>query len=705
MGGFWMDKETQEQLNLCLSRISVILSFGAHVALALCAEVRRSEDYSVRRGLVWLAYQLTDLAPKAALGQLYLDNSSSEQVLFAFWVPFLLLHLGLADNISAYSLEDNKLSIRKIAELFLQLLAAGYGAYKQKFMSSDGVLCSAFVIMLLLGFCKCAERQLALWLGGFARLRSSYKDKEARRFSTPGQIGMAELDDDYALLDAHGLLGISMAAFADYSVKLFEEDIEGYYPLKHPKPRPYSHWDDVVKVVEMELSLMYDMMYTKAAVIHTWRGYIIRLLSPPLTATALLLFHFHSKAGQKEVDINITYMLLIGTFLLDVRWLLRSLVSTWTYAFLQGTQCNLLKKTICCRREIWYGLRRFVFSLDPSRLSISSSGCLKLNKQITSHRMWSRTIGQHNLFHECTCGTPSKKIGWEDSPKGEPGIKSILQVICKDILQEIPGPSASPWPADYPYKWRRKFSDERLFGPEFDELVLTWQIATDIFFLCAPGSDESPEYKKIKAKIKMISNYLMFLVTKRPKMLPGLKLGSHYEDIKNALKSIWEKVDRSDLSGCRGRQEKLAEDLLHKEDMRQDHIYHKSTMLSEGTCYANVLKMLIVPQQTCYTTWFRICSQARMKEEYQRRLILLVPEFKDCALEELRPMVGWPLERMLTIILKSWVRLLIFASIRCSRDSHAEQLSCGGELTTVIWLLAEHSELVGYENPIRDYVN
>jgi hypothetical protein len=46
---------------------------------------------------------------------------------------------------------------------------------------------------------------------------------------------------------------------------------------------------------------------------------------------------------------------------------------------------------------------------------------------------------------------------------------------------------------------------------------------------------------------------------------------------------------------------------------------------------------------------------------------------------------------MLERILDAWVTLLIYASIRCSRDSHAKQLSRGGELTTIVWILAEHA--------------
>lgn len=140
-----------------------------------------------------------------------------------------------------------------------------------------------------------------------------------KQFSSKGKA--RKQDNGNTLLDAHGLLGVTMGAFADYQV-----DRRRYVPS-------HSGWKDVSKVVEMEASLMY-MLYTKASVIHTWGGYIIRLVSPPATAMALYLFHSKDSQAMDSANQTITYTLLAGTLLLDVRWLLRALGSTWTYAFL-----------------------------------------------------------------------------------------------------------------------------------------------------------------------------------------------------------------------------------------------------------------------------------------------------------------------------------------------------------------------------------
>jgi hypothetical protein len=78
---------------------------------------------------------------------------------------------------------------------------------------------------------------------------------------------------------------ICKGAFADYSV---DED-----PLKRRTnaKTPFSYGlENMCKVVEMELSLMYDVLYTKATVIHTWVGYSIRVASLTASATVTLLF-------------------------------------------------------------------------------------------------------------------------------------------------------------------------------------------------------------------------------------------------------------------------------------------------------------------------------------------------------------------------------------------------------------------------------
>jgi hypothetical protein len=96
---------------------------------------------------------------------------------------------------------------------------------------------------------------------------------------------------------------------------------------------------------------MYDILYTKAPVIHTWGGYLLRVASPTTTATVTMLFLLDNKHGQRRADAIITYTLLVTTFLLDLCWLLRAAASTWTYAFFKARpSCWLYHELLCSRR-------------------------------------------------------------------------------------------------------------------------------------------------------------------------------------------------------------------------------------------------------------------------------------------------------------------------------------------------------------------
>lgn len=54
----------------------------------------------------------------------------------------------------------------------------------------------------------------------------------------------------------------------------------------------------------------------------------------------------------------------------------------------------------------------------------------------------------------------------------------------------------------------------------------------------------------------------------------------------------------------------------------------------------------------------------------------------------------YQMPKEVTDIIFRGVRLLINVSIRCTRNSHAKQLARGGELTTIVWILAEHARIL-----------
>lgn len=80
---------------------------------------------------------------------------------------------------------------------------------------------------------------------------------------------------------------------------------------------------------------------------------------------------------------------------------------------------------------------------------------------------------------------------------------------------------------------QRELEDADLnFSPACQESILIWHIAMDVFLLCS--HQYSSLSKEVQA-IKLLSDYMVFLVAERPNMVPGLKLRSLYVAVGYAL--------------------------------------------------------------------------------------------------------------------------------------------------------------------------
>lgn len=130
------------------------------------------------------------------------------------------------------------------------------------------------------------------------------------------------------------------------------------------------------RVVEMQLSLMHDIFYTKRFLIHSnWYLSFIHMISTAATATALVLFHRvaavwgEDKKGYDSMDVAVTYVLLVGAVIVETLSFLRATFSSWIYA------CN------------FWRVHQLVFSV---RLLVHASDWRP--------RYWSASLGQHNLL-------------------------------------------------------------------------------------------------------------------------------------------------------------------------------------------------------------------------------------------------------------------------------------------------------------------
>uniref|UniRef100_J3LVY8 DUF4220 domain-containing protein n=1 Tax=Oryza brachyantha TaxID=4533 RepID=J3LVY8_ORYBR len=729
--------------NSWVIRTLVLFSFTAHLVVAFLAGIRGRRAIGVLITILWAANQLGRSAATYALGKLALGSTPQELQLVTLWGAFLLLHAGGPDNITAYALEDNVLSTRHKVEMILQVSAAAFAIYKNMVIrSGSGTMVWVVSFMFIVGTAKYWERAKAMQLADLENLRSSIKTSKKKgatsrrslRNVCPPSSSKHDRREEEALLVAHGLLDITKGAFVDSSVN--DHQIRDYASRRR-EIFPESGWDMMHKVVDMELSLMHDILYTKAAMAHTWLGYAIRAASPFATAMAFVLFRFGRKQGQRMADVLVTYVLLGGTVLLDIRWLLRAVASTWTYSFLNDRPHLWVHHAFLCSGKWRLHRRSLLFlSMEPS-----------------GYRKWSGKIGQYNLLQECTRDkdewgrdylsyvvrkVASEEMWMEYEYHNLKGIhisqeleKKLFDCIWHYMYSAYPvedveekeemedkkkkymekRPEKPLMPVEHHYVQKiRKLEEALDFLPEFQESVLILDIATDAVFMYtetekyAASSVESKENVEV---IKALSNYMMFLVAVRTGMLPGLKLRSLYEDTQDAVSKIWSKQ-----KCCRRRsrrREKCLADILQRMENKErgnnlnksdkwkrgyrtrnwepDYItdlYTVSIVLSDGIKLAHhVLEWLHRDH------WVKFPKDEHL---YEAKLGQMFPK--------LREILNGPIydhpdkwSKLLQHILMEWVRLLINASVKCSRDSHARQLGRGGELTTIVWILVEYAGL------------
>jgi hypothetical protein len=165
-------------------------------------------------------------------------------------------------------------------------------------------------------------------------------------------------------------------------------------------------------------------------------------------------------------------------------------------------------------------------------------------------------------------------------------------------------------------------------GIEFDESILFWHFATDIFLFFYVQEHWCQENEYVEAT-KAVSNYMMFLLVEHPYMLPSPVSSRLYLSARRKLGPLLSLGDR-----------RMFEHIRHKVIPDYGDFPH---FLDPGAKLANQL---------------------------------LSKDWSD-------------MTDVLHVVFGVWVQKLSYAAQYCSRDSHARRLnSGGGEFITVVWLLA-----------------
>ncbi|KAM0931863.1 hypothetical protein ACQ4PT_000127 [Festuca glaucescens] len=493
--------------------VMVVLSFLVQVTLLLLADIRRRKDWPVLKVIIWTGYTLADMTAVYALGHMSVLCSAPEHHLMALWAPLLLVHLGGQDNITAYAIEDNQLWLRHLQTFVLQVVAAGYVLYASTVFSRPSLLRSATILMSVVGVLKYGER---VWsLRGADKYASSslsatsYKDfraeREYRLSLAPKGGKKVDPPRDRIVIIAHSLLHVPKQMFKGPTRY-----------VKNKSAKTYSG-EYMLKVAEAQLSMMYDLLYTKAAVVHTVYGMCIRVISLPFTVAALLLFHamrVRDSDGYRRADVIVTNLLLTGAVVLEAMSLVRSVFSMWTAALLAGTKWHELASAIASaeRGVIW-----------------------TVKMLMRSEAYWSGYMRKHNMFKvffhtDYSTGSKlAKSIGredWWDSMFYSRSTRvpaAIMDKVLELVSTAKYGEVGLMSRARGVNAVNRREEHElvaliKALNLELADSFLVWHIATNVYI--SWYNDQDTQGLHFKRESRQLSNYMFFLLAARPYMLP-----------------------------------------------------------------------------------------------------------------------------------------------------------------------------------------
>ncbi|KAL2476155.1 Protein of unknown function (DUF594) [Abeliophyllum distichum] len=684
-------------------RGAVLASLCLQILLIFLAPSRKRAGGYLITIIIWSSYLLADSVATYAVGLISnnqgdkCDRVRVDDALSAFWAPFLLLHLGGPDSITAFSLEDNELWIRHLFGLVVELIMVAY-VFTQA-IPFDFWLPT--ILILLAGIIKYAERTRALYLACFANFKDSMRPKpeagpnyaqlmeehssmkeaqlpvtfvianEPERLAKSSEnkkyMGTDDTTKEIEILrDGFKFYKVFRGLIVDHMFSFHErnESREFFFQLKAR---------DAFRIMDVELSFMYDALFTKMATVHQgYFGYIFRFTCTALIVVTLMLFQSHHKPNMHRFDIAITYSLLIGAIILDLVALIKLIFSDWTIALLKLPKALLPIYTI--------------------------------HKSISFQDRWSKSMAQHNLISYCL----KRRFKWLDRVVDYIGLKEIFEELmykeflsveeeledfifdeltekaeeAKDTISAKEIYSSRGDRSVLHYTCRPSIVASVGENVEFDESVLMWHIATDLLYFENTDSEEADNSSHVDRKYhkkccKILSNCILHLRE------------AWSTDLEEAHKSS--NIDKKNHKKlCKI----LSDYMLYLLVMRpslMSAVAGISQIRFQDTC--EEAKKFFHRRETIVKEQKEACRQllsvdtavkpVEIKGDRSKSVL-----FEACMLaKELRT---FNVDKMWEMMSKVWVELLCFGASHCRGNAHAQQLSKGGELATFVWLLMAH---------------
>lgn len=504
----------------------VMASLGFQMVLVVLAPMRRWSKNNFMFLVIWSVYLLATFIATFALTLINSSDRSDE--IFAFWAPFLLVHLGGPHTITALAMEDNNLWHRQMLTHIVQVLSVLFVFYRFKIYRSSEWLFPAAIVFAV-GIIKCVERTHSLHLASLMFMRRSVRkkvgkdkdDDDDKHSSTEGK-----LDEEHRIVHKGYKYYQTFKGFIiDHT---FVQDECG----KGKKFLSELGEEDVFKVMEVELNFMYDAMFTKMIALQYWDnylGYTFRFVSHALLVIVEVMFFIHPKQNVHPHDITVTNYLLGCAIALDAIAFAHLIFSDWTMVKIMASKApvhvkkrilgmiSAVKKCITVKRR-WSGKIR-----QYSLINHSLNRRWKWVEQKLDYVSLKDSIDLCMHTTTAKAGQRLKKLVLDDIKKKEQQQATSKTTISElRILDRIILPAVEQHKSDY------------------TKIVLTLHLATEICYF-SPMDEDKEEEDSDAGLCRKISEYLAHLLVIEGKItsaVPG-NIGLRFKDI------CWEEVQHT----------------------------------------------------------------------------------------------------------------------------------------------------------------
>ncbi|GLT87804.1 hypothetical protein SLE2022_058650 [Rubroshorea leprosula] len=489
-------------------RAFIILSLSLQAFLILCAPLRRI-TWRTWGILLWSAYLVADWVATFAIGSMVrnekkIANRSSD--IQVFWAPFLLLHLGGPDTITSYALEDNEFWVRHLLGLALQV---GSTLYVFILSLPENKLWLPTILVLIAGIIKYAERNRAFYLASFDHLGGNWvASKWEDGIKIPEQFQKIDSRTTFdngsrsKLWSAvHYFGSIKMTLVGPFLTQIQCSDIRDSFLQEKA--------DDALQIMEIELSLLYEMLHTKLPVVDCKTGYVFRVISLVCILGAWLPF-FLARKHYELFDILLTYGLLVGGFALDlISIILQYCCSDWVLvAHLQKKEDEFIDRKRWSNVVSQLNFITYHFKDSPSGL-----------KNVADF-LYMKSLLEAIRGLRCLSSKKFRNQEWRFIFEEVKQMNEFLNQKVKDLSKTVLE-ATEVWSFSRE-RVLQKFSNKLIIQMTKDlhhtESILTWHIATE---LCYRDDQSSNEDKEI---CKKISDYMFYLEVKQPTMMAAVSV-------------------------------------------------------------------------------------------------------------------------------------------------------------------------------------